>query len=92
MPLSAEVSNEEVMSSSLSLHQSMVCCEGSRVLLLEEQGPGGEASVTPEAGVLKRAVVMLMCASYRNLALHVFVRPTLVAVAMATTPSTRKGE
>ncbi|XP_042563907.1 dihydroxyacetone phosphate acyltransferase-like [Clupea harengus] len=86
----AEVSNEEVMSSSLSLHQSMVCCEGSRVLLLEEQGPGGEASVTPEAGVLKRAVVMLMCASYRNLALHVFVRPTLVAVAMATTPSTRK--
>ncbi|XP_012691101.2 dihydroxyacetone phosphate acyltransferase isoform X2 [Clupea harengus] len=86
----AQVSDEEVMSSSMSLHRSMVGCEGARVFLLEAPAPGGEASVSPEAAVFRRAAVVLMCASYRNQVLHVFVRPALVAVAMATTPSTRK--
>ena len=90
--LSAQVSDEEVMSSSMSLHRSMVSCEGARVFLLEAPAPGGEASVSPEAAVFRRAAVVLMCAAYRNQLLHVFVRPALVTVAMATTPSTRKGE
>lgn len=70
----------------------MVCCEERRVKLREEQGSDGEEPVTPETGVLKRATVMLMCVSYRNQALHMFVRPALVAVAMATVTSTRKGK
>ncbi|KAL2082617.1 hypothetical protein ACEWY4_022435 [Coilia grayii] len=86
----AQVSEKEVMSSSMSLHRSVVRCEGGQVLLLGEQQPGGDASASPEGDVLKRAAVVLMCASYRNQALHVFVRPSLVAVAMAITPSRRK--
>ncbi|XP_062405057.1 dihydroxyacetone phosphate acyltransferase-like [Sardina pilchardus] len=81
----AQVSDEEVVSSNISRHRSMVCCEEGRVLLIEEQGPGGEESITPETVVFRRASIMLMCVSYRNQALHIFVRPALVAVTMATT-------
>ncbi|XP_063044529.1 dihydroxyacetone phosphate acyltransferase-like isoform X2 [Engraulis encrasicolus] len=84
------MSVEDVMSSSLSLHQSVVCCEEGRVQLLEEEGPGDEGAVTPETGVFRRAVIRLMCASYRNQAMHVFVRPTLVIMAMASVPSSKK--
>lgn len=88
---SGHMSVEDVMSSSLSLHQSVVCCEEGRVQLLEEEGPGDEGAVTPETGVFRRAVIRLMCASYRNQAMHVFVRPTLVIMAMASVPSSKKG-
>ncbi|XP_048105785.1 dihydroxyacetone phosphate acyltransferase-like isoform X1 [Alosa alosa] len=87
----AQVPDEEVMLSSVSLHGSLVCCEEGRVFLLDEQGSSAAvSSVSPEEAVLKRAAVVLMCASYRNQALHVFVRPALVAVAMPTAPSSRK--
>ncbi|KAG7461107.1 hypothetical protein MATL_G00206480 [Megalops atlanticus] len=77
----------EVMSSSLSLHRSVARCEAGRVLLVEEE-PQGAAS--PEEGVFRKAVAVLMCASYRNQALHVFVRPAVLAVAMRTAPSSRR--
>ncbi|XP_036405351.1 dihydroxyacetone phosphate acyltransferase [Megalops cyprinoides] len=77
----------EVMSSSLSLHRSVARCEAGRVLLVEEE-PQGTGS--PEEGVFRKAVTVLMCASYRNQALHVFVRPAVLAVAMRTAASSRR--
>lgn len=46
---------------------------------------------TPEEAVFHRAVVVLSCASYRNQILHVFLRPALLAVAMQSANSNRKG-
>ncbi|XP_062406574.1 dihydroxyacetone phosphate acyltransferase-like isoform X2 [Sardina pilchardus] len=93
----AQVPDEEVLLSSVCLHRSLVCCAEGRVFLLDEQrsrtastSASASACVSPEEAVLRRAAVVLMCASYRNQALHVFVRPALVAVAMATAPSSRK--
>uniref|UniRef100_A0A8C1WXU8 Si:ch73-21k16.5 n=1 Tax=Cyprinus carpio TaxID=7962 RepID=A0A8C1WXU8_CYPCA len=80
------VSDSEVMSSSVSLHHSVVRCERGRVYLVEEEGPG---PVTQEEGVFRQAAAVLMCASYRNQAVHVFTRPAMVAVAMTTAASHR---
>lgn len=41
--------------------------------------------------VFRRALAVLMCATYRNQLLNVFVRPALVAIALQMTPSFRKG-
>lgn len=79
-------SDSEVMSSSVSLHHSVVRCERGRVCLVEEEGPG---PVTQEEGVFRRAAAVLMCASYRNQAVHVFTRPAMVAVAMITAARNR---
>lgn len=88
----------EVVSSSLSLHQGLVrICEG-RVQLAVEQAerpatPGEPRSaVTPEEELMSQAVVILSCASYRNQALHVFLRPALLASAIHTAASNRKQE
>uniref|UniRef100_A0A672T3Z5 Glyceronephosphate O-acyltransferase n=1 Tax=Sinocyclocheilus grahami TaxID=75366 RepID=A0A672T3Z5_SINGR len=70
----------------VSLHHSVVCCERGRVYLMEEEGPG---PVTQEEGVFRRAAAVLMCASYRNQAVHVFTRPAMVAVAMITAARNR---
>ncbi|KAF4099872.1 dihydroxyacetone phosphate acyltransferase [Onychostoma macrolepis] len=80
------VSDSEVMSWSLSLHHSVVRCEKGRVCLVEEEGPG---PVTQEEDVFRRAAAVLMCASYRNQAVHVFTRPAMVAVAMTTAARNR---
>ncbi|XP_059368120.1 dihydroxyacetone phosphate acyltransferase isoform X2 [Carassius carassius] len=68
------VSDSVVMSSSVSLHHSVVRCERGRVFLVEEAGPGP----------VSRAAAVLMCASYRNQAVHVFTRPAMVVVSMKT--------
>ncbi|XP_044024834.1 dihydroxyacetone phosphate acyltransferase isoform X2 [Siniperca chuatsi] len=87
----------EVVSSSLSLHRGLVrICEG-RVQLAMEQGgqagPGGpHSTVTPEEELLSQAVIILSCASYRNQALHIFLRPALLASAIHTTSSNNKQE
>ncbi|KAI4798601.1 hypothetical protein KUCAC02_020629 [Chaenocephalus aceratus] len=88
----------EVVSSSLSLHGGLVrLCEG-RVHLAVEQAAGpsspGEAlsPVAPEEELLNQAVVLLSCASYRNQALHVFLRPALLASALHAAASTQKHE
>ncbi|XP_026852090.2 dihydroxyacetone phosphate acyltransferase isoform X2 [Electrophorus electricus] len=79
----ADLPDLEVMSSSMALHRSVVRCEEGCVWLVEEAGP---EPVTQEEGVFRRASAVLMCASYRNQALHVFTRPAMVAVAMGTVP------
>ncbi|XP_060769839.1 dihydroxyacetone phosphate acyltransferase [Neoarius graeffei] len=75
----AHLYDAEVMSSNMALHHSVVHVENGRVRLVEEVGPG---PVTQEEAVFRRASAVLMCASYRNQALHVLIRPALVAVAM----------
>ncbi|XP_037606267.1 dihydroxyacetone phosphate acyltransferase isoform X2 [Sebastes umbrosus] len=87
----------EVVSSSLSLHRGLVrICEGRVQLAVEQGGPAapGEphSAVTPEEELLNQAVSMLSCASYRNQALHVFVRPALLASAINTASSNSKQE
>nr|XP_015200516.1 PREDICTED: dihydroxyacetone phosphate acyltransferase isoform X1 [Lepisosteus oculatus] len=82
------VSMNKMVSSSVLLHHDIVTLTGGCVVLLEgQQGPE-----SPEEGVFRRAVTVLMCASYRNQVLHIFVRPALVSVAVHTTGSTRREE
>ncbi|KAL7387853.1 hypothetical protein ABVT39_002611 [Epinephelus coioides] len=87
----------EVVSSSLSLHQGLVrICEGRVQLAVEQERPAtqGEprSTVTPEEELMSQAVIILSCASYRNQALHVFLRPALLASAIHTAASNQKQE
>ncbi|TSO15205.1 Dihydroxyacetone phosphate acyltransferase [Bagarius yarrelli] len=85
----AEISDSDVMSSNMALHQSIVYLENGCVRLVEEAGPG---PITQEEELLRRASAVLMCALYRNQALHVFTRPALVAIAMTTASSYGKDD
>ncbi|XP_056873243.1 dihydroxyacetone phosphate acyltransferase [Takifugu flavidus] len=78
-----------VVSSSLALHPGLVRLHGDRVQLTLE--PGGEAGSGEEV-LLKQAVVLLSCASYRNQCLHVFIRPALLALALRAASSNQKEE
>lgn len=58
-----------------------------------EAGTGEpHGAVTPEEELLSQAVVVLSCASYRNQALHVFIRPALLASAIHAASSNQKRE
>uniref|UniRef100_A0A8D3C809 Glyceronephosphate O-acyltransferase n=1 Tax=Scophthalmus maximus TaxID=52904 RepID=A0A8D3C809_SCOMX len=88
----------EVVSSSLSLHRGLVTITEGRVQLASEQaggpaGPGEPPPVGPEEELLRQAVTVLSCVSYRNQALHVFLRPALLASAVhAASSSSGKQE
>ncbi|XP_031958250.1 dihydroxyacetone phosphate acyltransferase isoform X3 [Corvus moneduloides] len=74
--------------SGLTLHSNIACLVDGHVVLNDkgvEDGAVGEI-------VFRRALAMLMCATYRNQLLNVFVRPALVAIALQMTPSFRKEE
>uniref|UniRef100_A0A3P8SS42 Glyceronephosphate O-acyltransferase n=1 Tax=Amphiprion percula TaxID=161767 RepID=A0A3P8SS42_AMPPE len=92
------VSPSEAVSSSLSLHRGLVRISEGRVQLALEQAGGqtrpGEpcSAVTPEEELLNQAVIILSCASYRNQALHIFLRPALLASAIHTASSSNKQE
>ncbi|XP_023120048.2 dihydroxyacetone phosphate acyltransferase isoform X1 [Amphiprion ocellaris] len=92
------VSPSEAVSSSLSLHRGLVRISEGRVQLAFEQAGGqtrpGEpcSTVTPEEELLNQAVIILSCASYRNQALHIFLRPALLASAIHTASSSNKQE
>ena len=82
----------QVMASSMALHHSVIRCHQGRVTLLEEEGPVGAGPFTTEEGVVRRARAVLMVAAYRNQALHVFIRPAMLALAIHTTRSSQRGE
>ncbi|XP_029984220.1 dihydroxyacetone phosphate acyltransferase isoform X2 [Sphaeramia orbicularis] len=86
----------EVVSSSLDLHRGLVRISEGRVRLAVEHagpsGPGVHPGAGPEEQLLNQAVVVLSCASYRNQALHVFLRPALLASAMHIATSSNKQE
>ncbi|KAM9704240.1 dihydroxyacetone phosphate acyltransferase [Menidia menidia] len=86
------VPESEVMSSTAALHRSVVRCRAGRVHLVEEDQPERKHPGSPEEAVMRTASAALMLASYRNQALHVFVRPALLATAMRLTKSRQKGE
>uniref|UniRef100_A0A8C7N8C8 Glyceronephosphate O-acyltransferase 2 n=1 Tax=Oncorhynchus kisutch TaxID=8019 RepID=A0A8C7N8C8_ONCKI len=79
-----------VMASSMALHRSVIRCHQGRVTLLEEEGPVGAGPFTTEEGVVRRARAVLMVAAYRNQALHVFIRPAMLALAIHTTRSSQR--
>uniref|UniRef100_A0A7N6AJP0 Phospholipid/glycerol acyltransferase domain-containing protein n=1 Tax=Anabas testudineus TaxID=64144 RepID=A0A7N6AJP0_ANATE len=81
-------SPSDVVYSSLSLHRGLVRISEGRVQLALEQG----FTFTPEEELLNQAVIMLSCASYRNQALHVFIRPALLASAIHAASSNKKQE
>ncbi|XP_032442075.1 dihydroxyacetone phosphate acyltransferase isoform X1 [Xiphophorus hellerii] len=84
-----------VVSSSLSLHRSLVRVSEGRVQLNLEPGSGSgfpPPAMTPEEELLSKAVVVLSCASYRNQVLHVFIRAALLASAIHSVAGSRKQE
>ncbi|XP_034555067.1 dihydroxyacetone phosphate acyltransferase isoform X2 [Notolabrus celidotus] len=85
----------EVVSSSLSLHRGLVrICEGRVQLDVEQAADTAQPqlTITPEEQLLSQAVIILSCVSYRNQALHVFLRPALLASAIHTASSNDKQE
>ncbi|XP_042306111.1 dihydroxyacetone phosphate acyltransferase isoform X2 [Sceloporus undulatus] len=78
----------KVVRSGLALHSNIVSLVNGQVVLNDkEMGPGA-----PEELVFKQALAILLCGSYRNQLLNVFVRPALVALALQMTHSSRKEE
>ncbi|XP_048842441.1 dihydroxyacetone phosphate acyltransferase [Brienomyrus brachyistius] len=84
-----QVADSEVMSSSLSLHHSVVRREGDQVLLVEQKPQRGAG---PEEAVFRRAVAVLMCASYRNQALHVLASPAMLATALSLAAASSRAD
>ncbi|KAM9550981.1 dihydroxyacetone phosphate acyltransferase isoform 12-T12 [Salvelinus alpinus] len=85
-----QLPENQVMSSSMALHRSVIRCHQGRVTLLEEEGPVGAEPFTTEEGVVRRARAVLMVAAYRNQALHVFIRPAMLALAVHTVQSSQR--
>ncbi|XP_035394866.1 dihydroxyacetone phosphate acyltransferase isoform X1 [Cygnus atratus] len=79
---------KKAVMSALALHSNIARLVNGHVVLNdkgEEDGAAGEI-------VFKRALAILMCGTYRNQLLNVFVRPSLVALALQMTRSFRKEE
>uniref|UniRef100_A0A8C3CQ40 Dihydroxyacetone phosphate acyltransferase n=1 Tax=Cairina moschata TaxID=8855 RepID=A0A8C3CQ40_CAIMO len=79
---------KKAVTSALALHSNIARLVNGHVVLNdkgEEDGAIGEI-------VFKRALAILMCGNYRNQLLNVFVRPSLVALALQMTRSFRKEE
>lgn len=51
---------------------------------------GPQSAAALEEKLLSQAVIVLSCASYRNQALHVFLRPALLASAIHAASSNQK--
>ncbi|XP_044276785.1 dihydroxyacetone phosphate acyltransferase isoform X2 [Varanus komodoensis] len=74
--------------SALALHSNITSfVNGQVVLCVKEIGPTASEEI-----VFKQALSILLCGSYRNQLLNLFVRPALVALAVERTHSSRKDE
>ncbi|XP_048223493.1 dihydroxyacetone phosphate acyltransferase isoform X1 [Perognathus longimembris pacificus] len=78
-------SAEEIIQSSLVLHSNLVRLVRDEVVL----HMASEDSEVVD-GLLLQHVTLLMCSAYRNQLLNIFLRPSLVAVALQMTPGFRK--
>ncbi|XP_004691193.2 PREDICTED: dihydroxyacetone phosphate acyltransferase [Condylura cristata] len=76
---------EEVIHSSLLLHSNVASLVKDRVVLNMNSG---DSEVVD--GLIFQHITLLMCSAYRNQLLNVFVRPSLVALALQMTPGCRK--
>uniref|UniRef100_A0A3Q4N5F7 Glyceronephosphate O-acyltransferase 2 n=1 Tax=Neolamprologus brichardi TaxID=32507 RepID=A0A3Q4N5F7_NEOBR len=88
----ARTPDSDVMSSTVALHHSIVHHKAGRVYLVQDGDPASQDPLSPEEGVMRTAAAVLMLVSYRNQALHVFVRPGILATAIHITKSTQKDE
>ncbi|XP_053315345.1 dihydroxyacetone phosphate acyltransferase [Spea bombifrons] len=77
------VSASRVVRSSLDIHSNFLRFVDGQVILLDHEQDG---TVTEEL-VFKRAVSWLMCASYRNQMVNLYIRPALVVLACKITQS-----
>lgn len=76
---------EEVIQSSILLHSNIASLVKDRVILKVECRDSELVD-----GLMFQHITLLMCLAYRNQLLNVFVRPSLVAVALQMTPGFRK--
>ncbi|XP_030052302.1 dihydroxyacetone phosphate acyltransferase isoform X2 [Microcaecilia unicolor] len=81
------LSASKVVRSSLTLHSNLMSLVDGRVVLL---GGRKEESRLTEELVFQWALSVLMCTSYRNQVVNVFVRPALVAISSQMAQSSRK--
>ncbi|NWX20497.1 GNPAT acyltransferase, partial [Aegotheles bennettii] len=79
---------KKAIMSSLTLHSNIARLVDGHVVLNDKGVEDGAVGKV----VFKCALAILMCAIYRNQLLNVFVRPSLVAVALQMTRSFRKDE
>nr|XP_005891226.1 PREDICTED: dihydroxyacetone phosphate acyltransferase isoform X2 [Bos mutus] len=76
---------EAVIQSSILLHSNIVSLVKDRVILKMECGDSELVD-----GLIFQHITLLMCLAYRNQLLNIFVRPSLVAMALQMTPGFRK--
>ncbi|XP_017512219.1 dihydroxyacetone phosphate acyltransferase isoform X2 [Manis javanica] len=76
---------EEVIQSSILLHSNMASLVKDQVILKVDSGDSEVVN-----GLIFQHITLLMCSAYRNQLLNIFVRPSLVAVALQMTPGFRK--
>ncbi|NWX86546.1 GNPAT acyltransferase, partial [Nothoprocta pentlandii] len=79
---------KKAVASGLALHSNIARLVDGHVVLSD----AGAAEGAVGAVVFKRALAILLCATYRNQLLNVFVRPSLVALALQVTRSCRREE
>ncbi|XP_075388133.1 dihydroxyacetone phosphate acyltransferase isoform X2 [Tenrec ecaudatus] len=72
---------EEVVQASILLHSNIASLVKDQVIVKED---------SEHQGLICQHFTLLMCSAYRNQLLNVFVRPSLVAVALQMTPGFRK--
>ncbi|KAL2770681.1 dihydroxyacetone phosphate acyltransferase isoform 1 [Daubentonia madagascariensis] len=76
---------EEVVQSSILLHSNIASVVRDQVILKVDSG---DSEVVD--GLIFQHITLLMCSAYRNQLLNIFVRPSLVAIALQMTPGFRK--
>lgn len=76
---------EEVVRSNILLHSNLASLVKDQVILKVDCGDSEVVN-----GLTFQYITLLMCSAYRNQLLNIFVRPSLVAVALQMTPGFRK--
>lgn len=76
---------EAVIQSSILLHSNIASLVRDQVILKMDSGDSEVVN-----GLIFQHITLLMCSAYRNQLLNIFVRPSLVALALQMTPRIKK--
>ncbi|XP_027960306.1 dihydroxyacetone phosphate acyltransferase isoform X5 [Eumetopias jubatus] len=76
---------EEVIQSNILLHSNIASLVKDQVVLNMDSGDSEAVN-----GLIFQHITLLMCSAYKNQLLNIFVRPSLVAMALQMTPGFRK--
>ncbi|XP_056672128.1 dihydroxyacetone phosphate acyltransferase isoform X2 [Monodelphis domestica] len=79
------IAPDEVIHSSILLHSNIVSINKDQVVLKEENGEPVNAE-----GLDFRHIIILMCVSYKNQLLNIFVRPSFLAISLQMASGVRK--